>query len=186
MQQPRLFGFLALILGCLLQAQAEVPVQPNFQQDQFLGRWYSIGLASNSKWFKEKKSVMKMCTTMVTPTEDGNLNITSTYPKLDQCETRKSLFVLTDQPGRFTYISPRSGSPHEVRVVETDYNEYALVHVKKMKGTETFTMVTLYGRRKELNLGLLEKFTRFALEQGLAQENILTLPRTNLCMEESV
>ncbi|XP_060107716.1 prostaglandin-H2 D-isomerase [Heteronotia binoei] len=186
MQQPRLVGFLALILGCLLQTQAEVPVQPDFQQDQFLGRWYSIGLASNSRWFKEKKSVMKMCTTVVTPTEDGNLNVTSTYPKLDQCESRKSLFVPTDQPGRFSYTSLRSGSQHDVRVVETNYNEYALLSFKKNKGAETFTMVTLYGRLKVLNPELLEKFTRFALEQGLTKEDILILPRTNLCMEEYV
>ncbi|XP_048369228.1 lipocalin-like [Sphaerodactylus townsendi] len=185
MQQPRLVGFLALILGCLLQTQAEVPVQPDFQQNQFLGTWYSIGLASSSRWFKEKKSVMKMCTTVVMPTEDGNLNVTSTYPKLDRCETKKSLFVLTDQPGRFSYTSPWSGSKHEVRVVETNYDEYALLHAKKAKGAETSTMVTLYGRRKELSQELVEKFTRFALEQGLTQESILILPRTNLCMEES-
>lgn len=48
---------------------------------QFTGTWYSIGLASNSRWFKEKKPVIKMCTTVVTPTEDGNLDVTSTYPK---------------------------------------------------------------------------------------------------------
>lgn len=40
---------------------------------------------------------------------------------------------------------PGSGSQHEVRVVETNYNDYALLSTKKIKGAETFTMVTLYG-----------------------------------------
>jgi len=48
---------------------------------QITGRWYSIGLASNSNWFKEKKHLMKMCTTVIAAAADGNLEVTSTYPK---------------------------------------------------------------------------------------------------------
>lgn len=48
---------------------------------QLTGRWYSIGLASNSNWFKEKRDLMKMCTTIISSTADGNLEVTSTYPK---------------------------------------------------------------------------------------------------------
>lgn len=54
---------------------------PSLPLPQFTGSWYSIGLASNSRWFKEKRQVIKMCTTVVSPTEDGNLDIASTYPK---------------------------------------------------------------------------------------------------------
>ncbi|XP_053137696.1 lipocalin-like isoform X2 [Hemicordylus capensis] len=178
--------FSVLAVFCLLQAQAEVPVQPDFQQDQFTGRWYSIGIASNSRWFKEKKSVMKMCTTVVTATEDGNLDVASTYPKHDQCETRRSVFVPTEQPGLFSFTSPRSGSQHNIRVVETNYDEYALLHAKLTKGGETFTMVTLYSRNKMARPELQEKFTQLALAEGLTEENILILPRTDLCMAETV
>lgn len=48
---------------------------------QLTGRWYSIGLASNSNWFKEKRHLMKMCTTIISATAEGNLEVTSTYPK---------------------------------------------------------------------------------------------------------
>lgn len=48
---------------------------------QLTGRWYSIGLASNSNWFKEKRHLMKMCTTIISTTAEGNLEVTSTYPK---------------------------------------------------------------------------------------------------------
>lgn len=37
------------------------------------------------------------------------------------------------------------GSQLDIRVVETNYDEYALLYTKKFKGTDTFTMVTLYG-----------------------------------------
>ncbi|KAH0615644.1 hypothetical protein JD844_005105 [Phrynosoma platyrhinos] len=143
--QSRLLGFWGLaLLASLVQAQAEVPVQADFQQDQFTGRWFSIGFASNSRWFQEKKSSMKMCTTVVTPTRDGDLEVISTYPKADKCETRKSLFVRTEEPGRFSYTSSYSGVTSDVRVVETNYNEFALLSAQKVKDGQTFTLVTLY------------------------------------------
>ncbi|XP_063172557.1 lipocalin-like [Candoia aspera] len=184
--QTQLSALSAFALLCLLRVQAEMPVQGDFQQEQFTGTWYSIGLASNSRWFKEKKLVIKMCTTVVTPTGDGNLDVTSTYPKLDQCETKRSLFLRTDEPGRFTYTNPWSGSVHDIRVLETNYNEYALLGDTITKGAETFTMVTLYGRTKVLRSELLEKFTQVALGEDLGQEDILILPRTDLCMAEMV
>lgn len=92
---------------------------------------------------------MKMCTTDITVTADGNMEVISTYPKYgwrgaggaqrsaggcwgalgvlsstlpppcgpsdgpmllprgDQCEKRNSLYIRTEQPGRFSYTSPR-------------------------------------------------------------------------------
>lgn len=177
---------------------------------QLTGRWYSIGLASNSNWFKEKRHLMEMCTTKISSTADGNLEVTSTYPKYgawdgvsgegvlgvasgaspavvlprgDQCVTRNSLYVKTEQPGRFTYTNPREcpaprlqpwtrsqpccpcsclgaavelqaepcpmspagwGSQHSIRVVDTNYEEYALVATQISKGTGSSTMVLLY------------------------------------------
>lgn len=64
---------------------AETPVPPGRRLSggcvQITGRWYTIGLASNSNWFKNKKHLMKMCTTDISTTADGNLEVTSTYPK---------------------------------------------------------------------------------------------------------
>nr|XP_008102568.1 PREDICTED: lipocalin [Anolis carolinensis] len=175
-------GALVLLLG-LVRVRGEVPVQVDFQQDQFTGRWFSIGFASNSRWFQEKKSVMKMCSTVVSPTAEGNLEVISTYPKSEQINARKSLFVRTEEAGRFRYTSSYSGTTSDVRVVETNYNEYALLVGQKVKDGQTFTMVSLYGRTKYLRPELVEKFTRFGLEQGLNPEQILILPRTDLCME---
>ncbi|CAM4567370.1 prostaglandin-H2 D-isomerase [Lepidochelys kempii] len=183
--QAMLLSLLGLALFGALHGQEEVTVQPDFQQEKFTGKWYSIGLASNSRWFKEKKQVLKTCTTVITPAADGNLNVTSTYPKSDRCEKRTSLFIKTDQPGRFSYTSPRWGSQHDIRVVETNYDEYALLYTKKFKGTDTFTMVTLYGRTTELNPELQEKFTQFSLAQGLPEDTILLLPKTDKCMTDA-
>ncbi|KAI1231999.1 hypothetical protein IHE44_0007043, partial [Lamprotornis superbus] len=145
---------------------------------ELTGRWYSIGLASNSNWFKEKRHLMKMCTTIISATSEGNLEVTSTYPKGDQCVTRNSLYTKTEQPGRFSYTSPRWGSKHNIHVVETNYDEYALVATQISKSTGSSTMVLLYSRTKELSPERLEMFTQFSKEQGLTDDEILILPQT--------
>ncbi|NWH61868.1 LIPO protein, partial [Geococcyx californianus] len=173
-----LLAVLGLALLGALHAQDTIPVQSDFQQDKLMGKWYSIGLASNSNWFKEKKHLMKMCTTIISAAADGNLEVTSTYPKGDQCERRNSLYTKTEQPGRFSYTSPRWGSNHNIRVVETNYDEYALVATQISKSTGSSTMVLLYSRTKQLSPERLDRFTQFSKEQGLTDDEILILPRT--------
>ncbi|NXJ13902.1 LIPO protein, partial [Odontophorus gujanensis] len=176
--QATLLSILGLALLGALHAQNSIPVQADFQQYKLAGRWYSIGLASNSNWFKDKKHLMKMCTTDIAVTADGNMEVTSTYPKGDQCEKRNSLYIRTEQPGRFSYTSPRWGSNHDIRVVETNYDEYALVATQISKSTGSSNMVLLYSRTKELAPQRLERFMQFSREQGLKDEEILILPQT--------
>ncbi|XP_057894234.1 prostaglandin-H2 D-isomerase isoform X1 [Melospiza georgiana] len=222
--QTMLLSILGLALLGTLHAQDSIPVQADFQQDKLTGRWYSIGLASNSNWFKEKRNLMKMCTTIISTTAEGNLEVTSTYPKGDQCVTRNSLYTKTEQPGRFSYTSPREcsasvgqprtrsqpccpcfclvadlelraelcpmfptgwGSKHNIHVVETNYDEYALVATQISKSTGPSTMVLLYSRTKELSPERLEMFTQFSRGQGLTDDEILILPQTDKCMADA-
>ncbi|KAM4019693.1 lipocalin-like isoform 2-T2 [Anomaloglossus baeobatrachus] len=157
---------------------------PGHSLTQIVGKWYGIGLASNSAWFQSKKQQMKMCTTVITPTADGNLDVVATYPKLDRCEKRSMTYIKTDQPGRFLSKSPRYGSDHVIRVVETNYDEYTLMHATNTKGSEVNTIVSLLGRTKNLRPELLEKFKALAKEQGLSDDNIVILPHTDKCMSE--
>ncbi|XP_030317248.1 lipocalin [Calypte anna] len=179
-----LLSVLGLTLLGALQALGDIPVQSDFQQDKFTGRWYTVGLASNSNWFKEKKHLMKLCTTDISATADGNLEVTSTYPKGDECVKRNSLYTKMEQPGQFSYTSSRWGSQHDIRVVETNYKEYALVASQITKNTGSSTMVLLYSRTKELSPERLERFTQFSKEQGLTDEEILILPYTDKCMAD--
>ncbi|KAE8582132.1 hypothetical protein XENTR_v10019965 [Xenopus tropicalis] len=152
---------------------------------QVLGKWYGIGLASNSNWFQGKKNHMKMCTTIITPTADGNMEVTATFPKMDRCEKKTMTYIKTEQPGRFRAKSPRYGSEHDMRVVETNYDEFILMYTLKTKGPETNQIVSLFARDKDVRPELLDKFQSFAKAQGLTDENILILPHTDQCMTEA-
>ncbi|XP_036983714.2 prostaglandin-H2 D-isomerase [Artibeus jamaicensis] len=173
------------VLGVLqTRAEAQVSLQPNFQQDKFLGLWFTAGLASNSSWIREKKAALSMCTSLVAPTEDGGLNLTVTFLRKDQCETRTLLLQPVGPPGCYSYTSQHWGSTNDVRVVETDYGEYALLHTEGTKGPgQDFHVATLYSRTQTPKAEVKEKFTAFAKAQGFTEDSIVFLPPTDKCME---
>nr|XP_020744054.1 prostaglandin-H2 D-isomerase [Odocoileus virginianus texanus]XP_020744056.1 prostaglandin-H2 D-isomerase [Odocoileus virginianus texanus] len=180
-------GLLLLgVLGVLqTPAPAQATLQPNFQEDKFLGLWFTSGLASNSSWFLEKKKVLSMCKSVVGPAADGGLNLTSTFLRKEQCETRTLLLRPAGPPGCYTYTSPHWSSTHEVSVVETDYETYALLSTESVRGPgQDFRMATLYSRTQTPRAEVKEKFTTFAKSLGFTEEGIVFLPKTDKCMEE--
>ncbi|XP_012372180.1 prostaglandin-H2 D-isomerase [Octodon degus] len=171
------------LLGVLqLGAQAQVFVQSDFQEDKFMGRWFSAGLASNSSWFLEKKAVMSMCSTVVAPSADGGLNLTSTFLRKDQCETRTMQLQPTGTPGSYSYHSLRWDRTSLISVVETNYNEYALLDTKGID--HDFRMATLYSRTQTPRAELKEKFSAFCEARGFTEDTIVFLPKTDKCMKE--
>ncbi|KAM4877862.1 prostaglandin-H2 D-isomerase [Thomomys bottae] len=174
------------VLGILqTQAKDQGSVQPNFQQDKFLGRWYSVGLASNASWFLEKKNVLSMCKTVVASSGDGSLNLTSTFLRKSRCETRVMLLQPTERQGQYTYHSPHGGSVHSVSVVETDYEEYAVLYSQGLQGSgQAFRMASLYSRTQTLKAKLKANFAAFCESQGFTEDSIVFLPKPDKCIHE--
>ncbi|XDA73399.1 hypothetical protein R6Z07F_003622 [Ovis aries] len=180
-------GLLLLgVLGVLqTPAPTEAALQPNFEEDKFLGRWFTSGLASNSSWFLEKRKVLSMCKSEVAPAADGGLNVTSTFLRKDQCETRTLLLRPAGPPGCYSYTSPHWSSTHEVSVAETDYETYALLYTESVRGPGPDSlMATLYSRTQTPRAEVKEKFTTFARSLGFTEEGIVFLPKTDKCMEQ--
>ncbi|XP_070286338.1 LOW QUALITY PROTEIN: prostaglandin-H2 D-isomerase [Myotis yumanensis] len=169
-------------------AQAQASVQPNFQQDKFLGRWFTAGLASNTSWFREKKAALSMCSAVVAPALPGkgtaSLNLTTTFCRKDRCETRSLLLRPAGPPGCYSYTSFHWGNSQDVWVEETDYGEYALLYAVGPPETTAFHMATLYSRTQTPRAAVKEKFTTFARAKGFAEEDIVFLPKTDKCLEE--
>ncbi|XP_005408626.1 PREDICTED: prostaglandin-H2 D-isomerase [Chinchilla lanigera] len=177
-----LLGVLGVLGVLQTGAQAQASMQSDFQEDKFMGRWFSAGLASNSSWFREKKATMSMCSTVVAPSADGGLNLTSTFLRKDQCETRTMHLRPTGTPGSYSYHSPRWGRTSLVSVVEINYSEYALVDTKGID--HDFHMATLYSRTQTPRAELKEKFSAFCEAQGFTEDIIVFLPKTDKCLKE--
>lgn len=48
-----------------------------------------------------------MCKTVVAPSTEGGLNLTSTFLRKNQCETKIMVLQPVGIPGHYTYNSPR-------------------------------------------------------------------------------
>uniref|UniRef100_A0A8C5QYW3 Lipocalin/cytosolic fatty-acid binding domain-containing protein n=1 Tax=Leptobrachium leishanense TaxID=445787 RepID=A0A8C5QYW3_9ANUR len=173
-------GFLVAL--CTLCAQAQPAIQPDFKPDKIVGKWYSFALASNSDWFQAKRGHMKMCTTVITPTADGNLEVESTYPKNDRCEKRTMTYIKTDTPGRYTSKGIRTGSELDITVTYTNYDGYCIITTRINRGQSSSVMVSLFGRTQNMQAELFDRFREVAQAQGLNAEDVLILPQTGQCI----
>uniref|UniRef100_A0A8C0RCJ6 Prostaglandin-H2 D-isomerase n=2 Tax=Canis lupus familiaris TaxID=9615 RepID=A0A8C0RCJ6_CANLF len=104
---------------------------------------------------------------------------TSNRIRKDQCETRTLLLRPAGTPGCYSYTSPHWGSTHDVWVVATNYEEYALLYTAGSKGLgQDFHMATLYSRTQTPKAEIKEKFSTFAKTQGFTEDAIVFLPQT--------
>ncbi|KAM4547271.1 lipocalin-like [Fundulus diaphanus] len=167
---------------CSLTASAEVVPLGDFNLQAIAGKWYLIGFATNAQWFVTRKATMKMGTAMLTPTAEGDLDLSYSSLSSDgSCWRKNNVAKKTDAPGQFTYVSQRWGSVNDMRVVDAKYDEYALVHTTKKKNGEISTVTKLYGRGEEVGANVMEKFRQLALEAGTLPENIVFLPKNAEC-----
>ncbi|XP_012627524.1 neutrophil gelatinase-associated lipocalin [Microcebus murinus] len=162
-----------------------VPLQPDFQDDQFQGKWYVVGLAGNAV-SKEEQGQFTMYTTTY-ELKDHSYNVTSTLLRNGKCDYWIRTFVLTSQPGQFALgnINRYPGiQSYTVRVVTTNYNQFAIVFFKKVSENKEYFKTTLYGRTKELPPELKENFIRFAKSLGLTEDHIIYPVPIDQCIDD--
>ncbi|KAM9846755.1 lipocalin-like [Aulostomus maculatus] len=167
-------------LLCSLRVSSQVVPQADFNLQEMAGKWYLVGFATNAQWFVNHRENMKMGTAILTPTADGDLDMS--YASLSSdgtCWRMNNLAKKTNVPGRFTYTS--WGNLNDMSVVDAKYDDYALTHTIKTTGNNPTIVNKLYGREVDLNPELLEKFRQFSLQTGVNAENIAVLPKNAEC-----
>ncbi|XP_048469645.1 lipocalin-like [Rhincodon typus] len=159
----------------------EIQVQRDFNLDQFIGKWYIIGMASDAQWFTTRKDKFSMSTILMKPAENDKVETVLTKTRRGRCLQIIFPYRMTGRKGQFFFHSDRWNNDHDVYVTETNYDEYALIHNTITKGPEVTTLVKLYGRDQELRPELLEKFRQYSLAHGLEEQNIVTFAKQDEC-----
>nr|5N47_A Chain A, Neutrophil gelatinase-associated lipocalin [Homo sapiens]5N47_C Chain C, Neutrophil gelatinase-associated lipocalin [Homo sapiens]5N47_E Chain E, Neutrophil gelatinase-associated lipocalin [Homo sapiens] len=166
---------------------SKVPLQQNFQDNQFHGKWYVVGEAGNSL-LREDKDPRKMYATIYELKEDKSYNVTSVRFRSKKCHYLIRTFVPGSQPGEFTLGLIKSKPGHTsflVRVVSTNYNQHAMVFFKTVAQNREYFFITLYGRTKELTSELKENFIRFSKSLGLPENHIVFPVPIDQCIDGS-
>ncbi|XP_004849664.2 neutrophil gelatinase-associated lipocalin-like [Heterocephalus glaber] len=193
--------WLGLILLGALQTQAQdipsfwipvpplsqIPLQPDFQDDRFQGHWYPIGWAQNTIWNESLSQGLKLNSTYELK-DDHSYNVNATWFSDKGCYHKSSTIVPSEQPGQFTLgnLAGFEGLQHyTMRVVATDYNQFAMVFYKLIfNNTEYFELI-LYGRAKELSPEVEDHFFNFARSLGLSDDYIFFIEHMeNQCIDD--
>ncbi|XP_067417536.1 lipocalin-15 [Emydura macquarii macquarii] len=169
---------LTLALLCVLQAQAEVPVQPGFDADKFSGMWHILAAVSNCPIFQKMKDSMTTSAAIITFTPEGNLNLKVGYPVQDSCKKMEMLFEKTGQPGH--YSNSQKGT-RDLRVMETDYEHYAIMYTFKQGDEERGTTLQLLSRTQEVSPEALKRLKELYPPMGLTDNMLVVLPKSGLC-----
>ncbi|KAK6480926.1 prostaglandin-H2 D-isomerase [Huso huso] len=138
---------LLTVLGalCVLTEGAHILPQKDFDLQRFAGKWHRVGLAYNSDWFRQYRDSLKISVGVLVPTETGSVNVTMWQLKSSGCHSVTFLYEKTDTPGHFKYFSTRSNALKDITIVDTNYDEYALVLKNNPTGN---TQVAMYGRKE--------------------------------------
>ncbi|XDV21673.1 hypothetical protein PO909_026716 [Leuciscus waleckii] len=129
---------------------------------------------------------MKMGIAMLTPTDEGDLEMAYSSLKSDgQCWKMNHFAQMSDVPVIFSFRSDHWWeTDNHMVIVDVKYDEFALIHTVKTKAGSSTVLDKLYGRTPDLSQDVLDKFTAFSLEQGILPENIALLPKNckTLCL----
>ncbi|XP_010625740.1 neutrophil gelatinase-associated lipocalin-like [Fukomys damarensis] len=107
----------------------KVPLQQDFQDDQFQGKWYIIAEAEDPI---QEVNQLKMHSVTYELQDDHSYNLTATMLRAGMTLTVH--ISVYDTTGSYT-----------VRVVITDYNQYAIVFFKETVGGAVYFKAILYG-----------------------------------------
>nr|XP_031362172.1 extracellular fatty acid-binding protein isoform X2 [Lonchura striata domestica] len=130
---------LALALLCLLQVGAQVPVQPDLDTKKFAGVWYVTAIASNCSIFLKMKDGMKSPMAIISFMPEGDLTMKLVWPLMDKCQKFELLFQQSGQAGHYMGAQEK----RNLRVMETDYSHYAVLHEVQHSEAEPSTALQL-------------------------------------------
>ncbi|NXO98656.1 LCN15 protein, partial [Certhia brachydactyla] len=165
---------LALALLCLLQAGAQVPTQPDLDTEKFAGMWHVTAIASNCSIFLKMKDGMKSSIAIISFMPEGDLAMKLVWPLMDKCQKFELLFQQSGQAGHYTGAEEK----RDLRVMETDYSHYAVLHEAHHSEAEPSMALQLLTREQDVSPQILQKFMELIPTVGLPEDMLAILPKS--------
>ncbi|KAL8174231.1 UNVERIFIED_CONTAM: hypothetical protein K2H54_040663 [Gekko kuhli] len=154
---------------CVLQAGSDVPIQPDFDIQQFSGKWYPIALVMD----RERLKNIEVLDNIAQPSDNGDLLLRVHYYQDGACGTNDIQFLQTDEPGKFTI----AGGLSTMRIVEIDYSSYCIFHIEAAGSN----ILHLYSREPQVSDAVKEKYMNHITSMQFPADNIHYEKRTGEC-----
>ncbi|NXT25849.1 AMBP protein, partial [Syrrhaptes paradoxus] len=176
------WGLLSLLLFAVASGtpigdqDEDIQVQENFEAEQMYGKWYDIAIGTTCKWMKNYKEKFSMGTLVLGPGPSADqISTASTRMRQGDCTHVTGEYQKTSTPGKYTYYNPKWDVSIQSYVLHTNYDEYAVILMKKKSSFGPTTTLKLYGTSPELREDLIEAFQQQALELGIPADSIFIL-----------
>ncbi|KAA0703785.1 Protein AMBP [Triplophysa tibetana] len=179
-----LVGFLLAFVALLHAGHSEPQTQENFDVNRFMGKWFDIARASTFPWLKRYKGEGAIGSLELKSSGSSDMiSMTRTSFRHDTCKSISREYQMTTTPGKFRYHVSKWNADVDVYVVDTNYDEYALVVMYKQKsGGEEAGSVKLYGRTRELRPAFIEYFKALVAKQGMSEDSIFMNKNKGECV----
>ncbi|XP_008942769.1 PREDICTED: lipocalin-15-like, partial [Merops nubicus] len=144
---------------------------------QFAGTWHVAAAASNCSVFLKMKDGMKSSLITISFTPERDLAVKIVWPLLDKCQEFELLLQPRGQAGHYVAVQEQ----RDLRVVETDYGHYAIVHEVQHGQQKPRIALQLFTREQDVSPQLLQKFEELLPAMGLAKDMLAILPKSDQC-----
>ncbi|NXX96968.1 AMBP protein, partial [Centropus bengalensis] len=175
------WGLLSLLIvvasGTPIGDQDEdIQVQENFEAERMYGKWYDIAIATTCRWMKNYKEKFSMGTLVLGPgPSPDQISTVSTRLRQGDCTQTSGEYQKTSIPGKYTFYNPKWDVSIRSYVLRTNYDEYAVILMKKESSFGPSTTLKLYGMSPELREDLIEAFQHLAQEMGIPTDSVFIL-----------
>uniref|UniRef100_M3YHP6 Lipocalin 12 n=1 Tax=Mustela putorius furo TaxID=9669 RepID=M3YHP6_MUSPF len=173
-----LWAVLALLKGLKGQTSNTQPGIPsvlrNFQEDQFQGEWFVVGLAGSTHR-KMDRFLLNPFTAVFEQNKNSRLEVSYAMIRGRRCVSWSYVLIPAAKPGAFS-VDSREGvpaEPEEVQVYDTDYSVFALMLFRRQSGGQSVLRVTLLCRVWVIQTAVLDKFVCLLQALGLSDDNVV-------------
>ncbi|KAL6036703.1 hypothetical protein STEG23_001072 [Scotinomys teguina] len=147
---------------------------------QLSGTWHIKAMVCD-KNHTEREGPKKVFPMMVTALEGGDLEVTITFWKKDQCHEKKIVMHKTDKPDKYTAFRGKKA----IYIHELSVKNHYILYCEGHHHGKSHRMAKLVGRDSEENPEAVEEFKKFARDKGFRQENIFVPEQRGQCIPES-
>ncbi|XP_044120136.1 epididymal-specific lipocalin-12 [Neovison vison] len=169
-----LWTVLVLLKGLKGQTSSTPPGLPsvlrNFQEEQFQGEWFVVGLAGGTHR-KMDRFLLNPFTAVFEQNKNSRLEVSYAMTRGRHCVSWSYVLIPAAKPGGFSVDSREE--PEEVQVYDTDYSVFALMLFRRQSGGQSVLRVTLLCRVWVIQTAVLDKFVCLLQALGLSDDNVV-------------
>ncbi|KAG8518633.1 Epididymal-specific lipocalin-12 [Galemys pyrenaicus] len=175
---PRQALWVALSLLTALEGQPLQTQEPgstvstvlsSFDEAQFQGTWYVLGLGGNTLRRADASTLRPYTATF--ERKDGRLEVVYAMRRGQHCVTWSYVLTPEAPTGRFSVDGSRD--PEQVQVFHTDYASFATMFSQRQAGGQSILRAQLLCRQWALGSRMLSNFICLLRRLGLSSNNLV-------------